>query len=299
MLIYIDNDFAKEYETSLLKVDVFDTSNEFEVEVILLKVLKEFPQLEVYSDATTNDKIGNRVFRYISNLNAIIRSKDQFLVEMDKSSNPFQLLAFTSKRHSWSENFEKKGGLYFTLNDYNHKIKEILSYQRSIRFSQLKNKFTWNNISFISKLPADKALIIDNYLISSEKKRRENLNPLLRILSKIKNSNFTVELLINEDKLGWKSNDWKSFDEEIRDFISDEDLNLNIKINRYSIKNGNSRYNFHDRKLFLKYLKIEVGNGFDLLPYDEKTINDKKVVIGTIFDKDTYDDFRSYFNIIG
>jgi hypothetical protein len=295
MLIYIDKDFAIEFETWLLKGDAFQNPDHYKAHSRLFEMFREYPQLEVYSDATQEEKNGIRLFRYITNLNAFIRTKDQFLFELNKTTRPLHLLAFTSKRHDWADQFEQIGGLYYTGSDYLVKISEIISFEKSIRFTELKKTFAWNDIGYISCLPANKAFITDNYLIISKGKRNANLKPILRILSKIETPNFVFELFVNEDKLGWNKNDWDNFDEEMENFLSEEDLNVEIRIKRYSIRKGNSRYNFHDRKLFLKYIKVEVGKGFDLLPYDQNTISDKKVVVGTIFSKDTYDDFRNYF----
>jgi hypothetical protein len=87
---------------------------------------------------------------------------------------------------------------------------------------------------------------------------------------------------------------WSEIEEEIQEFIEDQDMNIVVKFKKYNSKKG-AKYNFHDRKLFLKYIKVEVGKGFDLLPYKNDEISDKKIIIRTIFDKDTYDDFRNYY----
>jgi hypothetical protein len=295
MLLYIDKEFALEFEKEMLEMDPFEKPNDNNVAHRLLELFRNFPGLAVYSNVAQEEKNKIRLFRYILNLNAVIRNTDQFRFELDKTITPLHLLAFTAKRHDWAGQFEEKGGLYFSLSDYLSKMSQILGYEKTIRFTELKKPFTWNDIAHISKLPADRAFVIDNYLISNRSKRDKNLKPLLRILSKINANDFVFELFVDEFKLGWNKTDWTNFDNEIQDFKDEEDLDIDVKIKMYNSKNGHSRYNFHDRKLFLKYIKVEVGKGFDLLPYDDTTINDKKVVVGTIFSKDTYDDFRSYY----
>jgi hypothetical protein len=295
MHVYIDKEFAVAFEKEMLEIDPFEKPKEKNTAHRLLELFRNFPGLNVYSDVSQEEKNQIRLFRYILNLNAVVRNADQFKFELDKVKLPLHLLAFTSKRHDWANRFEEIGGLYFSISDYLVKLSEIMGFEKSIRFTELKKQFTWNDISHISRLPAHRALIIDNYLISNKSKRDKNLKPLLRILSKINTSDFVLELFVDEFKLGWNKMDWTNFDNEIQAFKDEEDLDIEIRIKRYSSKNGQSRYNFHDRKLFLKYLKVEVGKGFDLLPYDHTTINDKKVVVGTIFSKDTYDDFRNYY----
>ena len=294
MLLYIDKEFAIAFEKEMLAIDPFETPNEDNAARRLFELFKSFPALEIYSDVKQEEKNQIRLFRYLLNLNPVIRNVDQFKFELSKTSSTLHLLAFTEKRHVWAEKFEEKGGLYFTLSDYLAKTSKILEFEKTIRFKELKKPFIWNDISYISKLPAERALVTDNYLISNKNKRDKNLKPLLRILSKINSSDFVFELFVDEFKLGWNKKDWSDFEQEIGDFKDNEDLDIEVKIQRYSSKNGNTRFDFHDRKLFLRYLKVEVGKGFDLLPYDHTTINDKKVVVGTIFSKDTYDDFRSY-----
>ena len=295
MIVYIDRDFALEFEKEMLKMNPFEKPIENNAGNRLFELFRNYPELEVYSDASQEDKQGIRLFQYILNLNAVIRTVDQFLFELGKPNVQKQLLAFTSERHNWSDRFERLGGLYFTTSDYLSKLSEILTYEQSIRFSELKRQFSWNDISYISKLPANRAFLTDNYLISSKEKRESNLKPLIRIVSRISASNFVFELFVNEYLLNWNKAEWEKFDNEIEEFLIKEDLDIEVVIKKYSSKNGRSRFNFHDRKLFLKYIKVDVGKGFDLLPYDQTTINDKKVVVTTIFNKDTYDDFRSYY----
>ncbi len=295
MLVYIDKEFAISFDKEFLTIDPFEKPKESNAAHRLFELFGNFPELQVYSDVAQEEKIKIRVFRMILNLNAVIRNTDQFRFELSKTNTPLHLLAFTSRRHDWADLFEEKGGLYFTLSDYLAKTSKILEFEKTIRFKDLKKPFTWSDISYISKLPAERALVTDNYLISNKKKRDENLKPLLRILSKINSPDFIFELFVDEFKLGWNKKDWSDFEQEIEDFKDNEDLDIEVKIQRYSSKNGNSRFDFHDRKLFLRYLKVEVGKGFDLLPYNHSTFNDKKVVVGTVFSKDTYDDFRSYY----
>jgi hypothetical protein len=295
MLLYIDKEFAISFEKEIMAIDPFEKPDEKHAANRLFELFKNYPDLDIYSDVSQDDKNQIRLFRYLLNLNAVIRNLDQFQSELSKSNLPLHLLAFTSKRHDWANQFESKGGLYFTIDDYLQKISTILSFENSIRFKELKKPFTWNDIAYISHLPANKALITDNYLIISKENRNKNFKPLIKILSRIKSTNLIFKLVVNEDKLKWNKKNWDDFYQEVEDFICDEDLEIEIEIKRYSIRNSNSRYNFHDRKLFLKYIKVETGNGFGLLPYNHTTINDKKVVVSTIFSKDTYDDFRSYY----
>jgi hypothetical protein len=285
MLIYIDKEFAVAFEKEMLAIDPFEAPKEDNAAHRLLELFRNFPGLQVYSDVAQEEKNQIRLFRLILNLNAVIRNADQFRFELSKTNSPLHLLAFTSRRHDWVNLFKEKGGLHFSLTDYLDKITQIL---------ELRKPFTWNDIAHIAILPAERAFVTDNYLISTKSKREKNLKPLLRILSTINSPNFVFELFVDEFKLGWNKMDWTNFDNEIQDFKDEEDMDIEVKIKRYSSKNGHSRYNFHDRKLFLKYIKVEVGKGFDLLPYDDTTINDKKVVVGSIFSKDTYDDFRFY-----
>jgi hypothetical protein len=295
MLLYIDKEFAVSFEKEILAIDPFDKPAEDNAVQRLWELFKNYPDLHIYSNVSQEEKAQIRLFKYLLNLNAVIWNFDQFQIELKKTKLPLQLLAFTIKRYDWADKFEASGGLYFTIDDYLRKINEILSFEKTIRFVELKKPFTWYDIAYISKLPAERAFLIDNYLISNEKKRKNNLIPLIKILSKINASKFVLELFVDEFKLGWAKIEWEKFEEEIIDFINHEDIDLEVHTNRYNSMNGNSNYDFHDRKLFLKYIKVEVGKGFDLLPYDHKKFNDKKVVVGTIFNKETYDDFRSYY----
>lgn len=295
MLLYIDKEFAVAFEKEILAIDPFDKPAEDNAVQRLWELFKNYPDLHIYSDVSQEEKAQIRLFKYLLNFNAVIWNFDQFQIELKKTKLPLQLLAFTIKRYDWADKFEASGGLYFTIDDYLRKINEILSFEKTIRFVELKKPFTWYDIAYISKLPAERAFLIDNYLISNEKKRKNNLMPLIKILSKINASKFVIELFVDEFKLGWAKREWEKFEEEIMDFIDHEDLDIEVHPNRYNSMNGNSNYDFHDRKLFLKYIKVEVGKGFDLLPYDHKKFNDKKVVVGTIFNKETYDDFRSYY----
>ncbi len=293
MLLYIEKEFAIAFEKRNSK-SFFEEPEKYNVNYRLFELFRNFTDLEVYSDVKQHEKIQISLFRTLLNYNAVIRNFDQFQFEISKSNSPLQLLAFTIKRNEWADAFEQKSGLYFTIDDYLQKISNMLQFEKSIRFSELKKTFNWTDISYISNLPADRAFVIDNYLISSKIKRDKNLYPLLRLLSKIKTNYFVFELFVDESKLNWNKHVWSDIKEEIQNFIEEEDINIEVRFKIYNSKKG-SNYNFHDRKLFLKYIKVEVGNGFDLLPYNQDEKSDKKIIIRTIFDKDTYDDFRNYY----
>jgi hypothetical protein len=298
MLIYIDKDFAIEFEKRLLEGNHFQSPNQFKVNSRLFELFREYTDLDVYSDVSQEEKNNFRLFKYISNLNAFIGSEDKFNNELGYLHKHPHALAFTSKRYDWASLFEESGGLYFTLGDYQEKIFRILGFEKSIRFIDLKQPFSWNDINYISLLPADKAFLTDNYVISSEKKIKKNLIPLMKILNRIVTSNLTLQVFVNEDKFDLNIQDWEDFEMEMNDLITDENLEIDFRITTYSSKRGDIRYDFHDRKLFLKYIKVEVGKGFDLLPYDKNTLSDKKVGVYTIFTKEVYDDFRSYLRLI-
>jgi hypothetical protein len=295
MLIYIDKEFAIEFEKRLLEGNHFQSPNQFKVNSRLFELFREYTELEVYSDVCQEEKFNIRLFKYIFDLNAFIGSVDEFTSQLTNIQKHTHALAFTSKRYEWASLFEESGGLYFTSEDYQQKIFRILGYEKSIRFIDLKQPFSWNDISYISLLPADKAFLTDNYVITSEKKIRKNLVPLMKILNRIEPCNLSLQLFVNKDKFNWNDQDWEDFEIEMNDLIVKEDLAIELKVATYSSKKGQKRYDFHDRKLFLKYIKVEVGKGFDLLPYDQNTISDKKVVVETIFSKDAYDDFRNYY----
>jgi hypothetical protein len=294
MLIYIDKEFAIAFEKVILEIDPFEQPDEDNAAHRILQLFKNFPDLQIYSDAAEHEKKQIRLLRMLLSYNPVIRNFDQFQFEISKSNSPLQLLAFTIKRNEWADAFEQKGGLYFTIDDYLQKISNMLQFEKSIRFMELKKPFNWTDISYISKLPAERAFVIDNYWIDNKIKRQKNLYPLLRMLSKIKTDYFVFEMFMDESKLNLNKHVWSDIEEEIRSFIEEEDLNIEVIFKKYNSKKG-SKYNFHDRKLFLKYIKIEVGKGFDLLPYNQDEISDKKIIIRTIFDKDTYDDFRNYY----
>jgi hypothetical protein len=296
VVVYIDKGFAIQFYTELLKTYSLDNSREnIESTNRLFDLFSKFPDLEIYSDVSQVEKPEIKLFSFLLNFNAQIRTKEQFLFDLRRPIQHLHLLAFTTMVHEWSEEFENKGGLYFTLDDYFKKINEILSLEKTIRFKDLQKPFSWKDISSVSLLPADRVLLIDNYVISSDSKINNNLFPIIRILSRIKSSAFKLDLFVDENKLGWSKIDWQKFESKIQDFQDDEEIDFDFKVIRYSSKNGRNRYDFHDRRLFLRYIKIEVGKGFDLLPYNHEVINDKKVIVGTIFTKDTYDDFRSYY----
>ena len=294
MLLYIEKEFAIAFEKVILEIDPFEKPDDDNASHRLLELFKNFTDLQVYSDVQQDEKIQIRLFRMLLNYNAVIRNFDQFQYEISKPISPLQLLAFTMKRNEWADSFVKKGGLYFTVDNYLKEISNMLIFEKSIRFTELKKNFNWTDISYISSLPAERAFVIDNYWIDNKVKREKNLYPLLRVLSRIKTDCFVFEMFMDESKLNLNKQVWSEIEEEIQSFIEEEDMNIDVKFKKYNSKKG-SNYNFHDRKLFLKYIKVEVGKGFDLLPYKNDEISDKKIIIRTIFDKDTYDDFRNYY----
>ena len=87
--------------------------------------------------------------------------------------------------------------------------------------------------------------------------------------------------------------DFSNFENDINEYVDEIDGSFTVKVRQYS--KSKSKYDLHDRRLYMRYAIIEIGKGFDLLPIDSNRVSDRKIQIRSIFTKDTHDDFRVFY----
>ena len=137
-------------------------------------------------------------------------------------------------------------------------------------------------------------VLVDNFILLNEGKISANLKPLLRSISSNK-SVKKFKVLVNRDE--YRQNrradgpiDFSDIENDMEVFVDEIDADLSFQVKQYS--RSNSKYDLHDRRLYMRYAIIEISKGFDLLPVDVNKFTVRKIQRSTIFTKDTHDDFR-------
>jgi hypothetical protein len=297
MYLYIDKDFAVEFESNLRFHNPVDYPLEHEVNTRLYQIFTKYAGLSVFTDVLFEERKAYFIFRQIVNLNTKISSKEAFINWLLKPNYDVPILAFTGSDITILENVRSSNGLFFTSKNYIPELSKIFTREKSIRFTELNNNFNWSQLKPYLDWQTSSMVLVDNFILLNEGKISSNLKPLL---SSISSNRFVkkFKVLVNRDE--YRQNrradgpiDFSDVENDIEDFIDVIDSDLSFEIKQYSRSNG--KYDLHDRRLYMRYAIIEIGKGFDLLPVDAKKFTDRKIQISTIFTKDTHDDFRVFF----
>ena len=297
MYLYIDKDFAVEFESNLRFHNQVDYPVEHDVNSRLCQIFTRYAGLSIYSDVLFEELKTYFVFRQIVNINTKFSSKDSFISWLSKSNNDIPVLALTGSDNSILESVRSSNGLVFTSENYILELSKIFNHEKSIRFTELNNKFSWSQLKPSLNWQTSSMVLVDNFILLNGGKINANLKPLLRSIS----SNRSVKkfkVLVNRDE--YRQNrradcpiDFSDVENDMEDFINEIDADLSFEIKQYS--RSNSKYDLHDRRLYMRYAIIEIGKGFDLLPVEANKFTDRKIQISTIFTKDTHDDFRVFY----
>lgn len=284
----------QKFEYRLKEINPIDHPIESEVSNRLTHIFKKYSEVQFFTDLNFEDFSKFYLLRLAVSFNPRIRSKEEFLNFIIKCSDQTPILVFTGSDESIITIAEKNHGLAFTISNYIERLTAILDKESSIRFAELQNKFNWRDLKKFLGWRTKSMVLVDNYILKDERKINSNLKPLLQtIISNVEVKEFKI--LVNKDE--YKQNpstdtsiNFLSIESSINDYIEDLDGQFSVKIKSYS--KTNSKYDLHDRRLYMRYAIIEIGQGFDLLPIEPNRFYDRKIEIRTVFTKDTYDDFR-------
>ena len=276
--MYIDKDFALDFESNLRSHNPVDYPVENEVNGRLCQIFTKYAGLNIYSDVLFDELKDYYIFRQIGNINTKFSLKDSFISWLSQSNSDIPVLALTGSDNSILDSVRSSNGLVFTSENYISELSKIFNNEKSIRFTELNNRFNWSQLQ--------------PYL-----NWQTNLKPLLRSIS-LNKSVKKFKVLVNRDE--YRQNrraegpiDFSDIENDMEEFIDEIDANLSFQVKQYS--RSNSKYDLHDRRLYMRYAIIEIGKGFDLLPVDVNKFTDRKIQISTIFTKDTHDDFRVFY----
>ena len=297
MFLYIDKDFALDFESNLRSHNPVDYPVENEVNGRLCQIFTKYAGLNIYSDLLFDELKDYYIFRQIGNINTKFSLKDSFISWLSQSNSDIPVLAFTGSDNSILESVRSSNGLVFTSENYISELSKIFNNEKSIRFTELNNRFNWSQLQPYLNWQTSSMVLVDNFILLNEGKISANLKPLLRSISSNK-SVKKFKVLVNRDE--YRQNrradgpiDFSDIENDMEEFIDEIDADLYFQVKQYS--RSNSKYDLHDRRLYMRYAIIEIGKGFDLLPVDVNKFTDRKIQISTIFTKDTYDDFRVFY----
>ena len=232
-----------------------------------------------------NYKINNYLFSKILNYSSPINygTVNDFILK----SNYKQTLVIESKEnHINRGKVEDKGGLYFTYDDYQKKIEDIISYyQQKI---DLSIEFCgWDKVLNKTILKINEIIINDNFLINEKKNIDLFIIPLLK---SVKKQNTLAQIIFTMDYN--KKKDYINYDEMIKEIIEKLNNFKNIEIKFLKFK----KITNHDRILYTNFFIIDCPIGFNKI----NDVSNSVITIDTIFDKFAYNrrrrHLKSYFN---
>ena len=297
MILYIDKDFIIEFESRLRENNPIDFPVENEVNNRLLQIFAKYAGVQLFTDVHFEELQKYYIFKLAVSVNPQIESKETFLNVLSKCNDQTPILAFTNSDKSIADIVTKFNGLVFTTENYISLLHEIIKKEVSFRFAEMNNQFKWSHLMSYLNWRTKTMILVDNFILLNDGKINANLKPLLKSIAPNK---FVTQfkILVNRDE--YRQNrradgpiDFSNFENDINEFVDDIDGSFSVKVKTYS--KSNSKYDLHDRRLYMRYAIIEIGKGFDLLPIDSNSVSDRKIQIRSIFTKDTHDDFRVFY----
>lgn len=195
---------------------------------------------------------------------------------------------------------EKKGGLYFTYDNYSDKVEEILeNYHKRIDLSY--EFIGWDKIFTNNSLKLNEIIINDNYLLHLNNVN-EFIIPLIKAvkgINKIRKILF-ISKKIKSEKI--ESEKIEYFEAKVINKVI-ENFNRLVEIELKKFDDENKILSNHDRILYTNFMMIDCPIGFNNVknisnPDNKFNISTSVIYIYTIFDKFTYDRRRRHLELI-
>ncbi|WP_313112898.1 hypothetical protein [Aequorivita sediminis] len=287
MELYIEKEF----------LDNFFVEDKGTIQERVKKVFEDYGSKKVFIDIPIKDtthleqlKKDNEVFASICSNDKLPFSVDSIKEHLFEKSDFAQTLVFVNEDKDWLEDAENRGALCFTWKNYISKVESIvLNYHKEI---DLIDKFVgWKDLDKIKNLPSNEVIIDDPYILTDthNQKIKDNLIPLLISIFNNKSSQINTTLLTKfndsnkyqtSDKITSKA---KSIHGKLNSHFADFKVSFKIISTDDSLGYG---LKFHDRIILTNFLKLECGEGFNLVPTKKST---SEIRIDSIFTKRTYD----------
>jgi hypothetical protein len=286
MELFIDIDFLQEFQKG------FDANPNNPINEIVKNIVTNYGDKKVfinYDDSNyTILKEKNECFALIANTTVPIPVHS--IESVVKKSNLTQTLIFTKKEENWFDEFEKKGALCFSFNNYEQKIKTIID---DLHFKidlsvPLKN---WDFLDAFKIINYNKIAVTDGYILgdNSSQKMEDNIIPILKKITPAKNNNvsisfFTKELKPISEQTKHKKEKAKKRINKFKQLFPNEHIKFNI-INSNLNHKISQKFDMHDRTITTNFSIMDSGLGFNLLPHKP---SNSQLVSETIFEKYTY-----------
>lgn len=283
MDIYFDYGFIKTFESHLHNPEYSLRKGMRK----LLDVFDDYNGVFVFSNVPVKQILNHYIFQRLLNNNGVHDGEKVFRERLNASKVSPQILAFFAEKHdeSMADEVRKKGGLCFTEQNYLDEIERFLNFEQTVYLKYGDSvKFSWSKLHEYG-FNNETCLLIDKYLLTSEVKVCEHFIPLLKGLFSVeKNNRITIISASEEQGI------YSGARALVSQFCQQENIeSKSIEIIAYDSR---SRFNFHDRYLFGRYVAIDSGRGFDNLFKKYAKRSDAKLKIRTVFTKETYDDFK-------
>ena len=302
MDLLIEHDFFE-----VFMEDYFNQTKPLELEAMFAS----YTGIKLYTDMSDDYILMQPILKRLRNRNKSLYSKEDFISKSNSGNFRGLSMAFSSSdNQNWKSKFVQNGGLYFDSVTYKEKIAQIVENHQTIYLNKV-GYFQWSNILPFKHLPSKGVLIADNYILSHEDKIKKNALPIIKQLGKNQNRVTILTCTNSNTKRVKTENGYQEAQKKLRRSVLDEiksnqaridsyksEENINVRVQVLPFYKGilhkDHKFDLHDRRLITRYSVITVGKGFDLLPLKRKEINDYKVTVRTLFDKEAYDDIKNF-----
>ncbi len=226
-------------------------------------------------------KSENPLFNLIT-VEALYQSFDSINDFISKSTFKQLIIIDSKENHKNRDLIESKGGLYFTYDNYQKKIEEIIEYFH--KKIDLSEKFIgWQQILKKSFLKINEIIINDNYLANDINNINNYILPLVKSVKKQCNLNRIIFITDYLNHPNYQIN-------TKLEILKNEFRTPNVEI----LHNNFRGFSNHDRILYTNFLMIDCPIGFNQV----NKVSNSIINIETIFGKFTYDRRRRHYRIL-
>jgi hypothetical protein len=309
MDLYVEKEFIDKINNDYINQKINSSLD------IIVSILKDYGEVKMYIDCNEDD------LRILENENLLIALKTANTsgpIPIDSTFEDYlfsvfnheQTLIFTKEKKEWFNKLNQKGALCFCYDDYEEKIKDIITNCHiKIDLSDPSNfPFSWNKIEIIRTLiPLNKIIINDSYLLR-KKHLEKNLYPLIKSISKnTATSKYFWSNIFPKQDQNKKEPYFNMHD--IYKLLEDKYKTSEIKIihnngayyNEYlrkdeyfkdsNIQEKMKNFKFHDRLLYTNFYIIDCAIGFN---FDIEKQSNSQIIIETIFEKYSYKRLKNH-----
>jgi len=297
MKIYLDKNFVRNYFT--IQEDNKGVFSHFRK-----VVLQQYESYELVTNYASLEEIGTQkedllffemLFEGIPNIEFTPFNVDYDFVWRASNEGGF-ILFLTEQTTEEEEKWSKLRGYEFiSHNTIIHKWAKYSNYE-SLEWSLLNPNSLdpelcfkdYSQLSFLKKFPLNSIVIVDNFILGSKRKIKENLLSILDSLL-INTIGKKISIIIVSKDRNILSGEIPSVQDKLKEAHAYIETSVQSKFPGLQIDLGIIKYNksfgidIHDRRIYTNYMVISATAGFEVYRNNKRVYNDSDIKSESVF----------------